>query len=78
MPSFVCVTFFIKQYILECITESNIMQIYHLALILYENDQKRRSSDYYERASAASERFHTELKENPEYERPAVGTLFKS
>ena len=26
---------------------------------------------YYERASAASERVHTELRENPEYERPA-------
>ena len=25
----------------------------------------------YERASAASERVHTELRENPEYERPA-------
>ena len=37
---------------------------------------------YYERASAASERVHTELRENLEYERPAgrpaVGTLFKS
>ena len=38
--------------------------------------------NYYERASAASERVHTELRENPEYERPAgppaVGTLFKA
>ena len=28
-------------------------------------------SRYYERASAASERVHTEIRENPEYERPA-------
>ena len=36
--------------------------------------EKRMSSfwpNYYERASAASERVHTELRENPEYERPA-------
>ena len=29
------------------------------------------TSPHYERVSAASERVHTELRENPEYERPA-------
>ena len=56
----------------------NKLRYYTLVMHLLDKKEYRRLMTYfYERASTASERVHTELRENPEYELPAGRPAFR-